>query len=172
MAINFPDNPTVGQTLIQSNATWSWNGVAWDVLPSDTVSFDDLTVSSEAEIANLTLTGTLTGVGLNNLSDVSIESPINNQVLAYNQSLGTWSAATPAIFNGGTITDPLIISNNSATSSTDTGALQVAGGVGISGNVNVGSTVSADTAPTNAEHLTNKRYVDANVLAFSVAFGA
>jgi hypothetical protein len=170
MAINFPDDPIVGQTLIQSNATWSWNGVAWDVLPSDTVSFANLTVSSEAEIANLTLTGILTGVELNNLSDVSIESPINNQVLAYDQSLGTWVAATP--FNGGTITDPLIINNNSATSSTDTGALRVAGGVGISGNIYVGSNVVVNTEPTLPEHLTNKNYVDTKVLAFSVAFGA
>lgn len=62
----------------------------------------------------------------------------------------------------------------SGTSSTsiNTGTIVVTGGVGVSEKINVGSTVSADTAPTEAEHLTNKRYVDANVLAFSVAFGA
>ena len=61
---------------------------------------------------------------------------------------------------------------NTASTSINTGTIVVTGGVGVSGEVNVGSTVSADTDPTDAEHLTNKRYVDANVLAFSVAFGA
>ena len=56
--------------------------------------------------------------------------------------------------------------------SINTGTIIVTGGVGISEKVHVGSTVSSSTTPTEAEHLTNKKYVDANVLAFSVAFGA
>jgi hypothetical protein len=63
-------------------------------------------------------------------------------------------------------------SSGTSSTSINTGTIVVTGGVGVSENINVGSTVSADTAPTEAEHLTNKRYVDANVLAFSVAFGA
>jgi hypothetical protein len=61
---------------------------------------------------------------------------------------------------------------STSSTSINTGTIVVTGGVGVSENINVGSTVSADTAPTAAEHLTNKRYVDANVLAFSIAFGA
>jgi hypothetical protein len=56
--------------------------------------------------------------------------------------------------------------------SINTGTIIVTGGMGVSGNVNVGSNIGADAAPTLAEHLTNKRYVDANILAFAVAFGA
>jgi hypothetical protein len=63
-------------------------------------------------------------------------------------------------------------SSGTSSTSINTGTIVVTGGVGVSEKINVGSTVSADTAPTAAEHLTNKRYVDANVLAFSVAFGA
>lgn len=63
-------------------------------------------------------------------------------------------------------------SSGTSSTSINTGTIVVTGGVGVSEKINVGSTVSADTAPTEAEHLTNKRYVDANVLAFSVAFGA
>lgn len=61
---------------------------------------------------------------------------------------------------------------NVNSTSINTGTIVVTGGVGISQTVNVGSNVSADTEPTDPSHLTNKRYVDANILAFSVAFGA
>lgn len=62
--------------------------------------------------------------------------------------------------------------SSTASTSTSTGAVVITGGVGIGGGLNIGSTVTASTAPTSADHLTNKRYVDANILAFSVAFGA
>jgi hypothetical protein len=59
-----------------------------------------------------------------------------------------------------------------AATSTVTGTIVVTGGMGISGAVHVGSNVVASAQPTAQAHLTNKQYVDANVLAFSVAFGA
>ena len=43
-------------------------------------------------------------------------------------------------FNGGTITNPLIVNNATASTSTTTGALTVAGGVGIQGDLFVGAT--------------------------------
>lgn len=61
---------------------------------------------------------------------------------------------------------------NTPSTSINTGTIVVTGGVGISENVTVGSNVSASTAPTQNEHLTNKQYVDAKIIAFSVAFGA
>lgn len=61
--------------------------------------------------------------------------------------------------------------SSTTSTSTTTGALIITGGVGIGGTVNVGSTVTASTAPTNSSHLTNKAYVDAKTLAFSMAFG-
>jgi hypothetical protein len=63
-------------------------------------------------------------------------------------------------------------SGNTASTSTTTGTIVVTGGVGVSGSINAGSTVTSPPAPTSENHLTNKRYVDANILAFSVAFGA
>lgn len=32
MPLNFPVNPTVGQTYFFSDLQWSWNGYAWDKL--------------------------------------------------------------------------------------------------------------------------------------------
>jgi hypothetical protein len=63
-------------------------------------------------------------------------------------------------------------SGNTSSTSINTGTIVVTGGMGISGKVHVGDTVSTSAAPTETDHLTNKKYVDANVLAFSVAFGA
>ena len=61
---------------------------------------------------------------------------------------------------------------NTASSSTVTGTIVVTGGMGISGAVHVGSNVVSSALPTEKEHLTHRQYVDATVLAFSVAFGA
>ena len=61
---------------------------------------------------------------------------------ATNISLGGYSVSTATDFNGGTITDPLYVNNATASISTITGALVVAGGAGISGNLNVGGTVT------------------------------
>jgi UDP-3-O-[3-hydroxymyristoyl] glucosamine N-acyltransferase len=49
--------------------------------------------------------------------------------------------------------------------------LIIAGGIGIAGDANIGGNVSSSAEPTVAAHLTNKAYVDSNVLAFSMAFG-
>jgi hypothetical protein len=59
-----------------------------------------------------------------------------------------------------------------SSTSINTGTIVVTGGMGISEKVYVGDTVSTSAVPTDTDHLTNKKYVDANVLAFSVAFGA
>lgn len=61
---------------------------------------------------------------------------------------------------------------NTNSTSTVTGTIVVTGGMGVSGSVHVGSNVVSSALPTEKEHLTNRQYVDANVLAFSVAFGA
>lgn len=60
---------------------------------------------------------------------------------------------------------------STTSSSATTGAVVVAGGVGIGGTVNVTGTVSSAASPTVASHLTTKSYVDAAVLAYSIAFG-
>jgi len=37
MAINFPNNPTAGvTTYISGNTTWLWDGIAWNVVLTDT----------------------------------------------------------------------------------------------------------------------------------------
>lgn len=39
MALNFPGNPTNGDTYSSAGTTWQYDGVAWNVIPSDTLGY-------------------------------------------------------------------------------------------------------------------------------------
>lgn len=56
-AINFPDSPSVDDTFTVGTKTWTWNGSYW--------------ISDEA------------ATGLNSLTDVSISSPADGEVVQY-----------------------------------------------------------------------------------------
>lgn len=34
MALNFPDNPNLGETYVLDSTTWQWNGTAWNIVES------------------------------------------------------------------------------------------------------------------------------------------
>ena len=69
MAINFPSNPVINDTVIVGIDTWFWNGITWEVKP--------VTLESKAEMfTNPAFTGTVTGitasmVGLGNVTNES-----------------------------------------------------------------------------------------------------
>ena len=62
----FPNTPSVGQTHTIGTITWEWNGVSWVVKSGGTVD-----------------------ISLTDLSDVTITSPTEGQVLKYDSSV--WS---------------------------------------------------------------------------------
>ena len=63
MPSNFPNDPSVDDTHTIGNITWKWNGVAWVVKSGGTVD-----------------------ISLTDLSDVTITSPSEGQVLKYDSS--------------------------------------------------------------------------------------
>ena len=102
MALNFPDNPTVGYIYGVGDHTWMWDGTAWNTVHND-INLDDL--------AGVTLSYPLQGgqflgynglawenltpaIDMDSLTDVAISAPVAKQVLSYN---GTqWVNSTPA----------------------------------------------------------------------------
>ena len=77
-------------------------------------------------------------------------SPANEQQATVNGITYTYNSTDSAWYRTGTILTANITSNMASTSTT-TGALQVAGGVGIVGNINIGGTtyVTGDILPTS-----------------------
>jgi hypothetical protein len=77
-------------------------------------------------------------------------SPVNEQQATVNGITYTYNSTDSAWYRTGTILTANITSNMASTSTT-TGALQVAGGVGIVGNINIGGTtyVTGDILPTS-----------------------
>jgi len=59
----FPNTPSIGNTYTVGTITWEWNGTAWTVKSSTTAS-----------------------IALTDLSDVTITTPVENQILKYNGS--------------------------------------------------------------------------------------
>ena len=141
MAINFPASPSLDQEFTSGDITWKYNGVAWEILSNDEPTFTAVTTT------DLTVTGTVTGINLNDLSDVTISgTPTEGQVLAYQS--GQWSGQS-ATFNGGTITNPLRVNNATASTSSTTGALRLDGGIGVVGNMFIGGSITIEDENLN-----------------------
>jgi len=160
MAINFPLNPTSGQIHQVGNSQWQFNGVAWDVVSNSSPSFTSvttgtLTTTGTSNLYNLNVTGnltfgngTITGVDLNDLSNVTAPAPADGDALVWNESNSRWEpgevAGGSGGFNGGTISNPLIIDNDGATTSASSGALRITGGVGIGDDLYVEDNVTVN----------------------------
>lgn len=159
--INFPSNPTTNQVFTSGAVSWKWTGAAWEIVAPTSLTLTGLT-STSASITtitnNTTITstntnttnlsvatnGTISGIPLSKLSDVSISSPTNNALLTYNATQQKWIAGSATGFNGGTITNPLVINNATATTGTSSGALRVAGGVSIGDDLYIAGTLTIE----------------------------
>jgi hypothetical protein len=140
-----------GQTTqVQFNDNSSFNGDATFTFnsASELLTVPKLTATQVVTVSDTTESTSATTGSVKIAGGVGIEKQLN-------------VSGSTSKFTGGT-----------AASSTVTGTIVVTGGMGISGAVHVGSNVVSSALPTEKEHLTNRQYVDANVLAFSVAFGA
>ena len=184
--LNFPTNPAVGDTYTIGSKTWIWNGTAWQ-LQSAIQSLDPFTVKTLIVTSSTNSTSTDSGsvvveggVGIGgNLwvggdfyakgqavlttasffasvsegTDIKITEGNSGTVIISNTS--TLQSVTT---RGSTTTNKININNSSPSTSTNTGALVVLGGVGIgndlwvSGNI-FGNVVSTVNSSTNADNI-------------------
>lgn len=139
MAINFPNNPALNDQITVGATTWRYNGTGWAIVPSTTLNLTSLT-STDINVTNLTVTGTVTGIdqsyALSDLTDVDLSTPpTDGQVLTYNAGALRWRPSTVVggggSFNGGTVTNPIVINNNTNATDLTSGALRTIGGLAV-----------------------------------------
>lgn len=155
MAINFPSNPQLNDTITSGSTTWRYNGVAWVVVPPGSLSLTSLT-STEINVTNLTVTGTVTGIdqsfSLGDLTDVDLitDPPVDEQFLQYDSTSQTWKPASVSggggggSFNGGTITNPLVINNTNNSTDSTSGALRTSGGMYVAQDIFTDGTITVN----------------------------
>jgi hypothetical protein len=157
--LNFPSNPTENQVFSDGNAQWIWNGFAWDIKNITDISLSTVTasgnISTNADfVGNLTgnVTGNVTGQvsdisnhGIDGLSDVVIgENPLNAQVIGYNAAQNRWENLTLSSFTGGTVPNPVNLTATTISTSSTSGALRIAGGVGIADDLYIGGHLAVE----------------------------
>ena len=102
MAINFPDSPSNGDTYTVGGIVYTWNGISWDAFGASTTGGtpsieNDIDTHLNTSSANAGESLTWSGTDyawvlkdLNSLSDVTISSLTNNDLLQYNSNTGKW----------------------------------------------------------------------------------
>jgi hypothetical protein len=133
MAINFPNNPSNGNTYAFNSITWAWNGTAWDRQSTNVVGITGATGATGPQ-------GVTGATGSNGATGAQgATGPVGNYVISFN---GLTGAVTGASLGANTFT----------------GLNTFNAGIGASGASFTG-TVTVPT-PTNLTDAANKSYVD------------
>ena len=155
--MSFPTSPSNGQSAVVNNITYtyststnSWKRATSTVSPSNSITYNGSYLGT-ATVFNFSTGTTATVAGgivtIQALGAVqSIIAGTDTSVSASTGNVTVWDISTLQSVTGRGATTPsaINITNTTAASSTTTGALIVAGGVGVGGNLNIGnsSTVS------------------------------
>ena len=169
--LNFPPNPTIGDRWTVGSKTYYWSGSAWLVV-SQAVSASTLQVSSTTNAVS-TITGALIvtgGVGIggdlylggtlySNSQQVITTATLNASIFGGNDiKINTVTTGTTTYLRfdntstlqsvtsrGYTSTNLINIANATESTTTQTGALVVAGGIGVGKRVNCESLRISDS---------------------------
>lgn len=128
--MSFPASPTNGQTATVNNITYQYTSASnsWRRVFS--------APSSSPNVSGGTANQILYQAAPSSTSFISAPS-VTNTYLKWNGTTFIWGVA----FDGGTITNDLINTSATESSSTTSGSLQLAGGAGIVKNLYVGGTI-------------------------------
>jgi hypothetical protein len=149
--LNFPPNPSIGDTYTIGINTWQWTGSAWIKYtsgPSSPISVNTQTNSTSTNTGAVVVEG---GIGVSGSINIGSTSTINGAEI-----LTTATINLQIVTDGGnTTTNPVLITNLTTADSTITGALIVDGGVGIGGNLYVGGEIVAQKLTIEFTTVTN-----------------
>ena len=126
MALNFPSNPVNGTTYTESNTTWQFDGVAWNIAPSSSASFPNTYGTVVANGVSLAATQSSDSLRINAGNNITISSETESNTLTINAStvaLGA-SSENPAFYIAADDSTQRLLSNGET--------LQFIGGTGIS----------------------------------------
>lgn len=162
--IVFPSSPTLNQAFTYGIKTWKWNGYAWDlqlfssspnpVLGNDVFTGNGSTTSFQLSVAPYNKNSTL--ININGVTQQKTEYTITGSTLVFNTAplsgdvieVLEFATSSNGVFISSSsynaVAGSLYISNTTVSTSNTTGALTVAGGVGV-GSLTIGNSGSTIT---------------------------
>jgi len=171
MALNFPPSPSIGQSYTIGSKTYTWSGAAWLVSAQSITANNILvTTSTNATSTNSGAVQIVGGLGVggdlwiggtlySNSQPVITTATLGASIFGGNDITVTSTGTTSSTFlrfdntstlqtvtnRGFTTTNRIFISNTTESTTTNTGALVVSGGIGVGKRVNCESLRIADS---------------------------
>lgn len=171
MALNFPPSPSIGDKYTVGSKTYTWSGAAWLVSAQSVTANNILvTTSTNATSTNSGAVQIVGGVGIggdlwiggtlySNSQPVITTATLGASIFGGNDITVTSTGTTSSTFlrfdntstlqtvtnRGFTTTNRIFISNTTESTTTNTGALVVSGGIGVGKRVNCESLRIADS---------------------------
>ena len=171
MALNFPPSPSIGQSYTIGSKTYTWSGAAWLVsAQSVTANTILVTSSTNATSTNSGAVQIVGGLGVggdlwiggtlySNSQPVITTATLGASIFGGNDITVTSTGTTSSSFlrfdntstlqtvtnRGFTTTNRIFISNTTESTTTNTGALVVSGGIGVGKRINCESLRIADS---------------------------
>ena len=171
MALNFPPSPSIGDKYTVGSKTYTWSGAAWLVSAQSVTANNILvTTSTNATSTNSGAVQIVGGVGIggdlwiggtlySNSQPVITTATLGASIFGGNDITITSTGTTSSTFlrfdntstlqtvtnRGFTTTNRIFISNTTESTTTNTGALVVSGGIGVGKRVNCESLRIADS---------------------------
>ena len=86
MALNFPADPTSGDTYTEANTTWQYDGVAWNVAPGTGTNFPNSFGTAIVNGVSLDATASGDSLRINSGTNVTITSDTDTNTLTINST--------------------------------------------------------------------------------------
>ena len=98
MALNFPANPTNGDTYVEANTTWQYDGVAWNVAPSTGSNFPNTFGTVIANGVNLNAGASGDSLRIDSGANVVVTSDANTNTLIISSTGSSEGAIKSSFF--------------------------------------------------------------------------